>query len=132
MYIYIYYIYISISNIYSVPDQPDQIGISRGGLIHIFWIYIYSTRAVRVSFHFTLFHFVSFRFVSFYVSISQRIVLSYRSAHLVFIYIVYTHIWKYTYMNRRSQHSNRVSCIVYRYHYRLSIKNTIIYHTWYL
>lgn len=30
LYIYIYCIYISISNIYSVPDQPDQIGASRG------------------------------------------------------------------------------------------------------
>lgn len=29
-YLYIYCIYISISNIYSVPDQPDQIGASRG------------------------------------------------------------------------------------------------------
>lgn len=118
VYIYIIFIYLCISNIYSVPDQTDQIGISRG-LIHIFWIYIYSTRAVRVSFHFTLFHFVSFRFVLFLnvSSISNRIVLSYRFALLVFIY-VYIHTYGNIY---ESKESTFKSCIVIIIVYRLRI-----------
>lgn len=103
LYIYIYIVFIYLYLTF-IACQISRIRSGHQGVnTYILNIHIFHTCCARfIPFHFVSFHFIWCLNVS---SISYRIVLSYRSAHLLFIYI---HIYGSIYESK-SQHSNRVS-----------------------
>lgn len=120
--IYIIFIYLYLTFI-ACQISRIRSGYQGGVNTYILNIHIFHTCCARfISFHFVSFRFVLFRFMSQYLNVSY-----YHIDLLIwYSYISYIHTYGNIY---ESKESTFKSCIVYRYHYRLSIKNTSIYHT---